>query len=155
MSCRPCWAPVLVAVVATGALVVVAAGVSARSPPGTFSGCPRDTRPLPRRLAGSERAVRIAVEQFVRTSLWKVTTTPASELVGARVGDVVRVSDWLPSGWVRSECGRAVWRNSVAVGVYFPRLDKPHNPIGHCNACDRVTLLAARTTGGWTVWGAY
>lgn len=155
MSRLPSWALALAAAAATGVLVTAAPARTAGPPPGTFSGCPHDTRPLPRRLSASVRTVRSAVEQFVRTSLWKVASAPASELVGARVGDVVRVSDWLPSGWIRSECGRAVWRDSVAVGVYVPRLDKPHNPVGHCNACAHVTLLAARTAGGWTVWGDY
>jgi hypothetical protein len=49
-----------------------------------------------------------------------------------------------------------LWRNSVAVDVYFPRMDKPHNPIGHCNACAHLTFLAALTRGGGrTIWGDY
>jgi hypothetical protein len=44
---------------------------------------------------------------------------------------------------------------AVAVAVYFPRLDKPHDPIGHCNACAVLTFIAARTTGDWTVWARY
>jgi hypothetical protein len=95
------------------------------------------------------------VLQFVRTSFSKVAQTPPSNLVGARVRFVIRVRNWLPSGWIKSECGLRVWRDSVAVDVYFPRLDPPHNPVGHCNACAHVTFLAARTSGGWTVWGRY
>jgi hypothetical protein len=68
---------------------------------------------------------------------------------------ITLVRHWLPSGWIKRECGPTVWRNSVAVDVYFPRLDKPHNPVGHCNACAHVTFLAALTRGGWTVWGDY
>jgi hypothetical protein len=34
-------------------------------------------------------------------------------------------------------------------------MDLPHNPIGRCNACDRITLMASRTGKGWTVWGIY
>jgi hypothetical protein len=91
----------------------------------------------------------------VRTSFLKFTQTPLTQLVGARVRLVILVRDWGPSGWIKSECGRKVWRNSVAVDVYFPRLDKPHNPVGHCNACAHLTFLAARTPGGWSVWGRY
>jgi hypothetical protein len=128
----------------------------AGSPPvGTFSGCPRDTRPLPGPVSSLERPLRIAVLQFVRTSFPKVAQTPPSKLVGARVRSVILVRNWLPSGWIKSECGLRVWRNSAAVDVYFPRLDPPHNPVGHCNACAHLTFLAARTTGGWTVWGRY
>lgn len=140
------------------ALVVDAptARSSAGSPPaGTFSGCPRDTRPLPGPLAGFEKSLESAVLQFVRTSLPKLGTTPGRQFIGARVRFVILVRNWGPSGWIRRECGANVWRNSVAVDVYFPRLDKPHNPVGHCNACAHLTLLAALTRGGWTIWGDY
>jgi hypothetical protein len=141
--------------------VTLAAGAkraqsSTASPPvGTFSGCPRHARPLPGPLYSFEQPLRIAVLQFVQTAFPNLVHTPASELLGARVRSVILVRNWLPSGWIKSECGLRVWRNSVAVGVYFPRLDPPHNPVGHCNACAHVTLLAARTSGGWRVWGRY
>ena len=90
----------------------------------------------------------MAVLQFVRTSFRKFAETRPNELAGARVRFMIFVRDWLPSGWIKSECGVAVWRNSVAVDVYFPRLDKPHNPVGHCNACAHLTFLAALTRGG-------
>jgi hypothetical protein len=64
------------------------------------------------------------------------------------------VRQWLPSGWIKQECGLTVWRRSIAVAVYFPRLEKPHNPIGDCNACAVLTFIAART-GDWTVWARY
>ena len=140
------------------ALVVTTATArsSAGSPPvGTFSGCPRDTRPLPGPLVSFEKPLDAAVLQFVRTSLPKLGTTPARQFVGARVRFVILVRDWVPSGWIKRECGAHVWRNSVAVDVYFPRLDKPHNPVGHCNDCAHLTLLAALTRGGWTIWGDY
>jgi len=124
-------------------------------PVGTFSGCPRDARPFPGPLDSFERPLRIAVLQFVRTSFPKLVRTPPSQLVGARVRSVILVRNWLPSGWIKSECGLRVWQNSVAVDVYFPRLDPPHNPVGHCNACAHLTFVAARTSGGWTVWGRY
>jgi hypothetical protein len=139
---------VLTAVVASSARAQVSG-----APPGTFSGCPHDTQALPGPLRSFERPVRIAVLQFVRTSFRTFARTPPSLLDGARVRSVWLVRDWLPSGWIRSECRIAVWRNSVAVDVYFPRLDRPHNPVGRCSDCAHVTFLATSTRGGWTVWG--
>lgn len=124
-------------------------------PVGTFHGCPRDPRPLPPHLPSYELGVRTAVLRFVRTGFLRFAQTPRPQLVGARVLKVVWVQRWLPSGWIKQECGLTVWRRSVAVAVYFPRLDKPHNPIGHCNACAVLTFIAARTIGDWTVWARY
>jgi hypothetical protein len=56
---------------------------------------------------------------------------------------------------IKDECGTTVWERSVEVGVYFPAMDLPHNPIGRCNAYDRITLFPSRTSSGWTVWGIY
>ena len=92
--------------------------------------------------------------RFVRRSLSKVSGAPTREFVGARITNVFRVRAWLPSGWIKTECGTLVWRNSVAATVYFPRMDKPHNPVGRSNDCARVSLIAALTRGGWTVWGS-
>jgi hypothetical protein len=145
-------AAAMVAAVACGAVSAVRGGV----PSGTFSGCPRDTRPLPPRpLVSYEPAVRSAVLQFVRTSFVHISQTAATKLVGARITQILLVRDWLPSGWIKTECGLKLWRWSVAVNVYFPRLDPPHNPVGRCNSCAHVVFLAARTQGGWTVWGDY
>jgi hypothetical protein len=142
----------LTAVTATS----VRAQSMAGSPPvGTFSGCPRDTRPLPEPVSSFERPLRIVVLQFIRTSFPKLVRSPPSQLVGARVRSLILVRSWPPSGWIKTECGVRVWQNSVAVDVYFPRMDPPHNPVGHCNACAHLTFLAARTSGGWTVWGRY
>jgi len=95
------------------------------------------------------------VLQFVRTDFLRYAQSPPSELAGARVRRVLPVTRWLPSGWIEKECGSVVRERSVAVLVYFPRLDKPHNPVGHCNACAQLTFLLARTPSGWTVWGRY
>jgi hypothetical protein len=95
------------------------------------------------------------VLQFVRTSLPNIGNQSADQLVGARIRQMILVRHWLPSGWIKQECGVTVWHNSVAVDVYFPRLDKPHNPVGHCNDCAHLTFLTARIRGGWTVWGDY
>jgi hypothetical protein len=77
------------------------------------------------------------------------------KVAGARTTRVLLVRRRLPSGWIRSECGLAVWRRSLAVGVYFPAMDPPHNPVGHCNACASITFLLSKQAGGWSVWGNY
>jgi hypothetical protein len=146
----------LFALLALAAVSATAAAAFNRGVPvGTFHGCPRDPRPLPPHLPSYELGVRTAVLRFVRTGFLPFAQTPRSQLVGARVLKVLLVREWLPSGWIKQECGLTVWRRSVAVAVYFPRLDKPHNPIGHCNACAVLTFIAARTTGDWTVWARY
>jgi hypothetical protein len=141
----------LLALAAASATANAAGGV----PVGTFHGCPRNPQPLPPRPVGYETAVRSAVLRFVRTGFLRFARTPPSQLVGARVVRVLPVRRWLPSGWIKQECGATVWRRSVAVAVYFPRLDKPHNPVGHCDACAVVTFIGARTGGGWTIWARY
>jgi len=145
----------LVLLVSVTASSARAQSIAGPPPVGTFSGCPRDTRPLLGPLSSFAGPLRMAVLQFVRTSFAKLVHSPSSQLVGARVRSVILVRNWLPSGWIKSECGLRVWQNSVAVDLYFPRLDLPHNPVGHCNACAHLTFLAARTSGGWTVWGRY
>ncbi len=144
---------VAVLAIATGAATARSASVG--TPIGTFSGCPHDTRPIPERITTFQRSLRTAVLQFVRTSFRHITQQPANQLIGARIRTTILVRNWLPSGWIKTECGLTVWRNSVAVDVYFPRLDKPHNPVDHCNACAHLTFIAALTRGGWTVWGRY
>jgi hypothetical protein len=61
----------------------------------------------------------------------------------------------VPSGWIKSECGLAVWQRSLAVSVYFPAMDPPHNPIGHRDDCAHIIFLASKTILGWTDWGNY
>jgi hypothetical protein len=147
-AARACLAPVACA-------VALAASASAAVPIGTFAGCPRSPQPLPPRLASYEPQVRAAVLAFVRTDFLKYAQSSAAQLADARVRSVILVRRWLPSGWIRTECGVAAWRRSVAVDVYFPHLDRPHNPVGHCNACAHLTFIAARTARGWSVWGRY
>lgn len=113
--------------------------------PGTYHGCPRSVQPLPAPLASSVPALRADVLAFARARVKQ----------RGRVTDVRLVQNWLPSGWIARECGTAVWRRSVAVSVYFPALDPPHNPIGHCNSCASITFIASRTASGWTVWARY
>jgi hypothetical protein len=131
-----------------------ASPADAGGPAGTFRGCPSSVLPLPGSAAAYAPVVRNVVLGFVHTGFAQMSRTP-KKLVGASTGRVLLVRNWLPSGWIKTECGQIVWQNSIAVGVYFPAMDLPHNPIGHCNACDRITFLASETTRGWTVWGDY
>lgn len=117
-------------------------------------GCPPGVLPLTRPLASYARPVRSAVLHFVATTFARSAKNP-KQFVGARTTGVELVRNWLPSGWIRDECGRTVWERSIAVFVYFPAMDLPHNPIGHCNDCDHTTFIASRTATGWTVWGVY
>jgi hypothetical protein len=129
------------------------ASASTHPPPGTFNGCPHDALPLPAGpLSSYQREARIAALQFVRTSFVHISRTPR-KLVGARTTGVFLVRHWLPSGWIKTECGIGAWRRSVGVNVYFPKMDLPRNPVGRCNDCARITFLASRTLGGWTIWG--
>ena len=142
------------AVTAAFASCTVAAATPGAVPAGTFNGCPRGALPLSAPLASYAPTVRKVVLRFVSTTLAHRSKTP-NQLVGARTLQIALVSRWLPSGWIETECGKTVWERSVEVGVYFPAMDLPHDPIGHCNACDRLTLIASLTRSGWAVWGVY
>jgi hypothetical protein len=137
---------------AAGAVNAIASGKSV--PAGTFSGCPRHVLPLPGSAASYAPTVRKVVLRFVATTFAPTSKRP-KKLGGARTTGVLLVRHWFPSGWIKSECGRSVWERSIAVQVYFPALDLPHNPIGHCNDCARLMFVASRTSTGWTVWGEY
>jgi hypothetical protein len=144
-------------------LAVAALAISAGSPAsaapqnvpaGTFYGCPHHVLPLPGSAASYASTVRAVVLRFVATTFARRSKTP-KQLIGAQTTGVQLVRDWLPSGWIKSECGNAVWQRSIAVFVYFRAMDLPHNPIGHCNDCDHITFITSRTATGWTVWGLY
>jgi hypothetical protein len=134
-----------------------ATGSTAATPSGTFSGCPRHPLPLPASAAAYASDARKAALRFVHGDYLRLARTHHWHLkvAGARTTRVLRVRHWLPSGWIKSECGLAVWRRSLAVGVYFPAMDPPHNPLGHCNDCAGVTFLLSKRASGWTVWGNY
>jgi hypothetical protein len=144
----------LAAVSAALAACTVAGATPRAVPAGTVSGCPHNVLPLTAPLTVYAPSVRRAALRFVATTLAQRSKNP-KQLVGAKTLQVALVSRWLPSGWIKDECGKTVWERSVEVGVYFPAMDLPHNPIGRCNACDRLTLIASRTPEGWTVWGIY
>jgi hypothetical protein len=129
--------------------LVVSEPTAAGKPPGTFAGCPQATLPLPDAASAYADAARTVVLRFVRTHPLQMKTA------GATAGAVQLVRHWLPSGWIKSECGLRVWKRSLVVGVYYPAMDPPHNPIGHCNACARIRFLLSKTPNGWLVWGLY
>ena len=135
--------------------VCAAAAAEPRAvPAGTFNGCPHNVLPLPRSAAAYAPTVRPVVLHFIATAFARRSKNP-KQLIGARTTGVQLVQQWLPSGWIKNECGKQVWQRSLAVFVYFPAMDLPHNPIGHCNDCDHITFITSRTPTGWTIWGLY
>ena len=133
-------------------LLAGGAAATAAVPAGTFHGCPHGVRPL----AGGVRAGgrRVRRSRTSTTSRHASTGRPAGTSAPAS-WTCALVRHWFPSGWVKEECGRTVWLRSALVSVYFPVLDKPHNPVGHCNACSHLAYLVSLTARGWTVWGSY
>ena len=121
------------------------------TPAGTFAGCPRGPLPLTGPLASYAPAARTRVLSFVRAHTSRLTL----KVDGARANRVLRTSAWLPSGWIKSECGLLVWKRSLAVGVFFPAMDPAHNPVGRCASCASITYLIAKLPRGWVVWGNY
>lgn len=134
---------------AVSASLLAVSAARAGNPVGTFTGCPTGTLPVP---ASYQGPVRSAMRQFLRVEYPKLVKDP-QDIPGAYVRMMLRVDHWLPSGWIAKECGLRVWHRSVMASVYFPRLDQPHNPVGHCNACSHIEFLLSRTAAGWTVWG--
>jgi hypothetical protein len=135
------------------ALVAESASAAAGKPPGTFNGCPAGLRALPRNW---QPAARTAALKFLRTSYanWNRERHWRLRLSGAKAGKAFLVRHWLPSGWIRSECGAAVWTRSVGVSFRLPAMEFP-NPKGPCNDCGHVTLLLGFTSNGWITWGNY
>jgi hypothetical protein len=147
----------LTAGLAASALPVTGAGgvTAAKSvPAGTFDGCPRHVLRLAAPLASYTPVVRNVVQHFVTTTFARKSKSPKS-LIGARTDGVWLVRKWLPSGWIKGECGKTVWQRSLAVGVYLPAADLAHNPIGHCNDCDHLVFIVSLKPSGWAVWGIY
>ena len=142
----------------TISLASSAAASASGTPAGTFNGCPRGAQPLPGAASRYAPAVRETVVRFLAGPYLRMARSHSgwsTKVEGARVLGVTLVRHWLPSGWIRSECGRSVWSRSIAAHVYFPALDLPHNPVGRCGDCDHVTYLLSRTADGWVVWGNY
>ena len=116
-------------------------------PVGTFYGCPVGLLPL---STTYKPAVRRAAIVFLTTTYakWNKERHWSMRLAGARVGIPFPVRHWLPSGWIKTECGNQVWQRSMGVGVRFPAMEYP-NPKGPCNDCAHVTLLLGKTHHGW------
>jgi hypothetical protein len=136
-------------------MIGVASATATRVPPGTFDGCPSAITALSQPASSYAPVVSREVLRFIRTTRFRLMSSSRARQAGAQVTSVFLVRTWLPSGWVKSECGKLVWRNSVGVTVYFPLLNLPHNPVGRCDACDHVIVLTSNTRRGWTVWGSY
>jgi hypothetical protein len=122
-------------------------------PVGTFNGCPVGLQPL---SASYKPAARHAAIVFLTNTYakWNKERHWGMRLAGARVGNPFQVRHWLPSGWIKTECGNHVSQRSVGVDVRFPAMEYP-NPKGPCNACAHVTLLLGKTHHGWVTWGNY
>lgn len=143
----------LVGVAAVLAAAALAATARAGTPPGTFAGCPTGLEPVPASYAVTARR---AAQTFLTTTYarWDRQRHWGTRLQGAEIGTPIRVTQWLPSGWIKSECGLATWRRSVAIPIRFPAMEYP-NPKGPCNACAHVTFLLGDTARGWQIWGNY
>ena len=131
----------------------VALGATGGKPVGTFDGCPTALQPVP---TAYKTTARHAATIFLTTTYakWDRERHWAIRLAGAQVGQPFLVQHWLPSGWIKSECGTNVWQRSVGVHVTFPAMEYP-NPKGPCNACSHVTLILGKSQYGWTTWGNY
>lgn len=136
-----------IALVGCGAALAAGGG----KPVGTFAGCPRGLQPL---AANWQPTARRAALTFLNTTYatWSRQRHWGLRLAGAKENTPFLVRHWLPSGWIKSECGLVVWKRSVGVTFEFPAMEYP-NPRGPCNACAHVTLLFGDTKHGWIAWG--
>jgi hypothetical protein len=147
-------ATVLAAVTTFVSMSGAAVATQAAKPYGTFNGCPVGLLPLPSARTSYVAPARRVALRFLKTTFASMNRRHHwhLKLADANVRSVVPVPHWLPSGWIRSECGARVWQRSLAVGIWFPAMDYA-NPKGSCADCDHVTLLLGRTDRGWVVWG--
>jgi hypothetical protein len=138
--------------VAATACAAALAGTDGK-PVGTFNGCPVGLQPL---STTYKPAARHAATVFLTTTyaMWNKERHWGMRMAGAQVGEPFFVRHWLPSGWIKAECGNKVWRRSLGVNVGFPAMEYP-NPLGPCNDCAHVTLLLGKTQRGWVTWGNY
>jgi hypothetical protein len=137
---------------AAGAAVASADG----RPAGTFRGCPSGLVALPASGTSWRPEARQAGLHFLRTTYarWNRQRHWRLRLRGATAGSPLLASRWLPSGWIKSECGATTRQRSVVVPIHLPAMEYP-NPIGPCGDCARVTLLLGLTRSGWIAWGQY
>lgn len=148
---------VLVVLLVAGSVAAGTALASgARRPAGTFHGCPSGLIALPSSAALWRPQARRAGLHFLRTTYarWNRRHHWRLRLRRAKAGRPLLASHWLPSGWIKSECGETTRKRSVVVPIQLPAMEYP-NPVGPCNACAHVTLLLGLTRHGWTAWGQY
>jgi hypothetical protein len=140
-----------------GTLMCSAAFASVNGKPaaGTFNGCPAQLQSLGAR-AQWQPAARHSAMTFLKTTYtrWNKARHWGLRLAGAKEGTPFLVRHWLPSGWIRNECGAMVWHRSVGVTFGLPAMEYA-NPKGPCGDCASVTLLLGKTRGGWTIWGQH
>ena len=129
------------------------AGTFGGKPVGTFHGCPHGLQALP--LSWRHEAATEAMTFLTTTyGAWNRQRHWGLRMAGAQAGAPFLVRRWLPSGWIKRECGQTVWARSVGVTFIFPAMEYP-NPKGPCNACAHVTLLLGKTRSAWVTWGNY
>jgi hypothetical protein len=150
------WAALLVLLAAIAVATGAAATSAAGRPAGTFHGCPSGLVALPADTALWRTEARQVGLHFVRTTYarWNRQHHWRLRLRGATAGRPFRASRWLPSGWIKTECGSTTRERSVVVPISLPAMRYP-NPVGPCNDCASVTLLLGLTRHGWTAWGQY
>jgi hypothetical protein len=133
-----------------------ATAIASGKPAGTFNGCPTGVLPPASNAVEYAPTARRLALRFLRTNYARMNRSHhwGLKLAGATAGQVLLVRHWLPSGWIKRECGLEVWQRSVVVPIGLPAMEYP-NPKGPCNSCARIAFLLAHTTGGWIVWGQY
>jgi hypothetical protein len=141
---------------AVSVAAVSAAASAGKRPAGTFYGCPSGLLTVP---AGESwrPAARRAGLHFLRTTYARWNRQHPRRRVrlrGATAGRPLLARRWLPSGWIKSECGASTRQRSVVVPIGLPAMEYP-NPRGPCNDCAHVVLLLGLTRHGWTAWGQY
>ena len=151
---RPRIALVVIGVL-VGSMAAGTALASAAKPVGTFHGCPRGLVRLSSNSSWRPEARRAALHFFRTTyARWNREHHWRLRLRGATAGRPLLASRWLPSGWIKTECGSTTRERSVVVPIGLPAMRYP-NPVGPCNDCASVTLLLGLTRHGWTAWGQY
>lgn len=149
----PALLALLVAIfVATGAATTSAAG----RPAGTFHGCPDGLVALPASASLWRAQARQAGLHFLRTTYarWDRQRHWRLRLRGATAGRPFLASRWLPSGWIKTECGSTTRGRAVVLPIDLPAMRYP-NPVAPCGDCAGVRLLLGLTRHGWMAWGQY
>jgi hypothetical protein len=125
-----------------------ASGRDDGNPTGTFRGCPVGLEPLPTDATRWQPGARAAAHVFLTTTFarWNRQRHWRMKLAGAQERMLLPVRKWIPSGWVKRECGRTVWDRSVMVDFDLPAM-------GPCESCAHVVFLLGKTRRGWITWG--